>query len=98
MLATRGDPEVASRLAIARLASGDHLAWAVDIGAARGAGAWRVLVDVLSGEVLQSDDLACHAPSLVYPTDPRSPLEERQLRGLAADSTQLIHRKFQVEN
>lgn len=93
-----GSWKVVSELAVTRLDTGDHLVWAVRIEEARGGRAWQALVDSQNGAVLQLDDLACHAPGLVYPTDPRQPLEERQLFGLTDDSTRLVHRFFSVEN
>ncbi|MEO7866954.1 MAG: hypothetical protein ABIU54_04870, partial [Candidatus Eisenbacteria bacterium] len=89
---------VSSELTVARQGSGDHLVWAIRIEEARGGRAWRALVDSQDGALIQLDDLACHAPGLVHPTDPRQPLEERELFGLADDSTQLVHRFFSVEN
>jgi len=84
-------------LAIIRLESGDHLVWVVDVHDVRGIPAWQVLVDATQGIAVTVADLACHAPGLVYPTDPRAPLEERALSGWAGDSTSLVHTKFSVE-
>ena len=89
--------QLAGELAVTRLASGDHLVWVVGVHDARGTPTSQVLVDATQGVVLEVADLACHAPGLVYPTDPRAPLEERALAGWAGDSTTLLHTKFSVE-
>lgn len=84
-------------LAVSRLATGDHLVWVVDVLDGRGASTTRVLVDAIDGRVLEVAEVACHAPGLVYPTDPRAPLEERALLGWAGDSTTLVHSQYSVE-
>ncbi len=89
---------VDAQLQVARRVDGDHLGWEIHIEEPRGGRAWRALVDSQDGSILEQDDLACHAPGLVYPSDPRQPVAQRELFGLAGDSTRLVHRYFSVEN
>ena len=76
--AGRADQDGTITLAVARLASGDHLVWQVERRSADGE-PLRTIVDAVTGEVLEADAGIAHAVGRVYPTDPRQPLEEREL-------------------
>jgi len=79
-LAPGAAPEAVT-LAVARRADGDHLVWEVAWRRADGEPVHSV-IDAVTGEVLDRDAGIAHAVGNVYPTDPRQPLEERELPGL----------------
>src|SRR5262245_20874873 len=68
-------------LEVQRRADGDHLVWIVAFARADGSPG-TAIVDAVSGNVLDLDAGIAHAVGRVYPTDPRQPLEEVDLRGL----------------
>jgi len=76
-----GVPPEAVTLAVARRADGDHLVWEVARRRADGEPV-RTVIDAVNGAVLDVDAGIAHAVGSVYPTDPRQPLEERELPGL----------------
>jgi hypothetical protein len=76
-----GAPAQTARLAIARRADGDHLVWEVAQRRPDGEPV-RTVIDAVDGAVLDVDAGVAHAVGRVYPTDPRQPLEERELADL----------------
>jgi len=65
-------------LTVQRRADGDHLVWDMAMKRADGE-PFETRVDAVSGDVLDVDAGVAHAVGRVYPTDPRQPLEEREL-------------------
>ena len=68
----------AATLVVERRADGDHLEWEVSQHRSDGE-PLKTRIDAVSGEVLDADAGISHAVGRVYPTDPRQPLEEREL-------------------
>jgi hypothetical protein len=66
---------------VARRADGDHLVYQTVHRRADGEPV-RSIVDAVTGDVLEVDAGIAHAVGRVYPTDPRGPLEIRELPGL----------------
>jgi hypothetical protein len=83
-------------LAVVRRASGDHLVWQLVQRSSTGERV-RTLIDAVSGEALEVDAGSAHAVGRVYPTDPRQPIEERELPGLLG-ATPLRARDFGIDD
>ena len=74
-------PGSRATLGVQRRADGDHLVWTVAFTRADGSPG-TAIVDAVNGDVLDVDAGIAHAVVRVYPTDPRQPLAELELRRL----------------